>query len=304
MAKARQETERTALATKKLTDQLTLYQQRMLGVGGLKGELDIFADKNKGRYDESALKQIRTDVEGLTASTPDLNNKIKQTGNQLNLLKQESQEAGNVMTRAFENAFKFLRFYLVGGMLVRFIGSFRQAIDILREVDDQLIQLRKVSGLTMETMNDFAFTANEIASAMGATTAQVIEQVTAWSRLGYQLEEASKLAENSILLSVVGNMDVNRATEGLVSTMKAFNLTADDSIEAINMINKLGNEFALSQEDAIGILQRSSAAMREANNSLAETLALGVGAQEIQQDSARVGTALRTVSIKFKILVA
>lgn len=57
------------------------------------------------------------------------------------------------------------------------------------------------------------------------------------------------------------------------------------------------NNFAISQEDITEILRRSSAAMREANNSLAETIALGVGSQEIQQDSARVGTALRTVSI-------
>lgn len=38
--------------------------------------------------------------------------------------------------------------------------------------------------------------------------------------------------------------------------------------------------------------------MREANNSLAQTIALGVGAQEIQQDAARVGTALRTISMR------
>ena len=58
------------------------------------------------------------------------------------------------------------------------------------------------------------------------------------------------------------------------------------------------NEFAISQQDITDVLRRSSAAASEAGNSLEELIAMSVGMQEITQDSARVGTALRTVSIK------
>lgn len=53
----------------------------------------------------------------------------------------------------------------------------------------------------------------------------------------------------------------------------------------------------MSQEDIANVLQRSSAAMRAAGNTLEETIALGVGGQEIVRNAEMVGTAIRTVSI-------
>ena len=102
--------------TAEIQKQIDLYKQRMLGDNGFKGELDIFSEKQKGKYDKVALAKIRADIEALNVSTPDLNNKIKQLGNQFSSLKQQASQSGNVMTRALENAFKFLRFYLVGGI--------------------------------------------------------------------------------------------------------------------------------------------------------------------------------------------
>ena len=46
--------------------------------------------------------------------------------------------------------------------------------------------------------------------------------------------------------------------------------------------------------DISEILTRSSSAMMEANNSLADTIAVGTAATEITRDAASVGTALKT----------
>ena len=60
------------------------------------------------------------------------------------------------------------------------------------------------------------------------------------------------------------------------------------------MINTVGNNFAVSNADISEILTRSSSAMMEANNSLADTIAVGTAATEITRDAASVGTALKT----------
>jgi len=84
--------------------------------------------------------------------------------------------------------------------------------------------------------------------------------------------------------------------------MKAFGIEVDEQGEnirsIIDMVNEVGNRFAISQEDIAEILRRSSAAMREAGNTIEEVIALGTSGQEIVQNSQQIGTALRTISMR------
>ncbi|MFA7689351.1 MAG: phage tail tape measure protein, partial [Bacilli bacterium] len=129
---------------------------------------------------------------------------------------------------------------LIATLIMQPVRMLRQGIDDLRAIDKQLTELRKVTGESLDVMNEYAHIANEVASRMGATTEEVIRQTTAWSRLGYNIQEASKLAEESVLLSTVGNMDIDKATTSLVSILKAFRIEADDARIAIDMINEVG----------------------------------------------------------------
>ena len=56
----------------------------------------------------------------------------------------------------------------------------------------------------------------------------------------------------------------------------------------IDESNRL-NSQAVSNADIIEFLTRSSSAMKEANNTLEETIALGTAATEITRDAASVG---------------
>ena len=54
------------------------------------------------------------------------------------------------------------------------------------------------------------------------------------------------------------------------------------------------NSQSVSNGDIIEFLTRSSSAMKEANNTLEDTIALGTAATEITRDAASVGNALKT----------
>lgn len=60
------------------------------------------------------------------------------------------------------------------------------------------------------------------------------------------------------------------------------------------------NNLALSNNDISEILKRSASAMNAANTSLEKTISLGAAAQAIVQDSAVVGTALKSVSTRIR----
>jgi TP901 family phage tail tape measure protein len=292
----------SAQAQQKLNQQVDLYKQKMLGGNGFRGEMQIFADKNPKFANQT--NELIKQIEAIDAKAPDATQKMKQFSASFASLKAEAGQAGTVMGRALENAMKFMRFYLVGGALVGVFRQVRAAADAIKEIDAGLTQLRKVTAGTMEEMQKFSGVANNIAINMGKTTAEVINAATEFARLGYSIQQASMLAEKSILFSTVGNMSVDQATTTLISTIKAFGVEVDESgknvTDIIDRINKVGNEFAISQADIGEILKRSSSAMRASGNNLSQSISLGVGAQEVVQDASVVGTALKTMSMRIR----
>lgn len=85
-------------------------------------------------------------------------------------------------------------------------------------------------------------------------------------------------------------MTTTQAQESLVSTMKAYGIEAEDALDGIaSKVNIIGNNFAANNSDLAEILQRSVSAMKNAGNTLDETLGLAVGGQEIVQNATKVG---------------
>ena len=68
----------------------------------------------------------------------------------------------------------------------------------------------------------------------------------------------------------------------------------------VDKFNEVANNYASSAGDIGDITMRSAASMAAAGNTLDETIALGVTANEVQQDADTVGTALKTMSMRLR----
>lgn len=60
------------------------------------------------------------------------------------------------------------------------------------------------------------------------------------------------------------------------------------------------NTQAVSNADIVEFLEKSSAAMKEGNNTLSETIALGTAAQEVVRNASNVGQVLKTTSMRIR----
>ena len=109
---------------------------------------------------------------------------------------------------------------------------------------------------------------------------------------------------SSMFKTISPGMDLDSATDGLVSVMKAFKIGTEDVSEVVDgimsKINIVGNTQALNNADIVEFLTKSSSAMAVANNSLEETIALGTAATEITRDASAVGNMLKTVSMRIR----
>lgn len=194
------------------------------------------------------------------------------------------------------------RYVGVSTLIYAAFNAIKNGIQDIIDLDTALVDLQKTTNASDAQLKEFYYTANETAKALGSTTQEVIQAAADWSRLGYSIKDAQTMAEtSSIFASISPGMDITTATDGLVSAMKAFDIEAEDALDGIaSKINAIGNTQAVDNQDIVNVLTRSSAAMKEANNTLEETIALGTAATEITRDAEGVGNALKTISMRIR----
>lgn len=271
------------------------------------------ADLETIRRQWSALfssKDLRNQFNALSASIDQIRTKgdLTRWTSQFNVLKSEIKAAGLNAQTFFDtlktNIGKVGQWLGATTVFFQMFNTLQRGVETVIALDTAMIDLQKVTDNTEKEYRQFYFTANETAKALGATTEEIIAQTAEWARLGYTMEEAAKLAENSAIFSAISeDLDLEAATDGLVSILKAYEDTIDinDALDGvISKVNEVGNRYAVNNSDVVEALRRSSASMAVANNTFEETVALATAAIEITRDASSVGNALKTISMRIR----
>lgn len=109
-------------------------------------------------------------------------------------------------------------------------------------IDTAMTELKKVTDETNTTYERFLDNAGERAKKLGATITDTVTATADFSRLGYNLQDASKLADTAIVYKNVGDgiSDISTASESIISTIKAFNIQASDAMSVVDKFNETG----------------------------------------------------------------
>lgn len=175
----------------------------------------------------------------------------------------------------------------------------RQVYDNVVEVNSAMTELKKVRNETDTAYLKFTQRAAQQSRELGANISDYVQTTADWARLGYNLPSSEELARVSSLFANVGDGidSATQASEYLISTLKGFNLVADDAERVVDIINQVANTEPVSAQDISEILQRSAAALSASNTSFEKTVALGTAMNSVLQNSATTGTALKTLSM-------
>ena len=283
-------------------------------------ELGIESGKN---VDEKQLKSIYLRAQKLEDSIPNLN-KYPDIANELARIKQASLDGSEGVTKLDADLTKLevtaektgATTESLGGKLSRlFKEHFQTAIAMagvamvkqgLREVynnvlelDTAVTELKKVSKMTGDEMNEYLDRTATNARELGANISDLVSSTADWKRLGYTDKDSEELARVSALMANVGDQIDNATTASsyLISTMQGFGLVADDAEHLLDCMNQIANTEPVSMNDLGIIMQKSSAAMSAAGNTYQETLSLAAAVNGVLQDSEASGTYLKTLSM-------
>lgn len=194
---------------------------------------------------------------------------------------------------------KFTSWLTVSQVIMYSINSIKKMVSASIELDTAMTELKKVTDETDATYNKFLENASSRAEKLGASLSDVVTASADFARLGYDIDDASELADVATIYKNVGDgiEDISEASESIIATMQAFGIGASDAMSIVDKFNEVGNNYAISSEGVGEALLRSAAAMEAANNTLDETIALATAANTIVQDPEKVGTVLKTVSM-------
>lgn len=123
------------------------------------------------------------------------------------------------------------------------VNAVKKSISTITELDTALVDLKKTTVMNENQLENFYYDSNNVAKQMGVTTKEIIDQASAWSRLGYSTAEAATTMAklSSQFASISPGMSVDESQSGLVSIMKAWSINPDQvKSEIMDPINKLG----------------------------------------------------------------
>lgn len=268
------------------------------------------ARSGRGAADYAALSSYQYELESLIAQLNTGKMTLDEFNARFTLIK-ASADNSRLSIRAFGEdtkslgdrlkglAEKFGAWLSVSQLIMMAIRSVKQMVSAVRDVDKAMTELKKVTDETSTAYNRFLDNATSRAKRIGASLADVVNASADFARLGYNLQDASNMADAALIYKNIGDgiEDVTTASESIISTMQAFGIEASDVMSIVDKFNEVGNNFAISSAGIGEAMQRSAAAMASANNTIEETIALITAANTIVQNPDSVGTTLKTVSM-------
>lgn len=170
----------------------------------------------------------------------------------------------------------------------------------VKDLDAAMTQLQIVTGASDAQMEKFLTSSTQLARELGQSISDVMKSIETFSRLGYNLTDASELARYATVLSNVAAVDVGSATTGLTSIIKAFGMQVSDSEHVADVLVNVGQKYAISAEELMAAFERGGSALASTNTSFDKAAAIFAAANASMQNAEKVGTAIQTVSARIR----
>lgn len=172
----------------------------------------------------------------------------------------------------------------------------RQIVASVMDVDAALTTLQMATGVSNTQAQELMSTYSEMGSTLKATATDVAASATEWLKQGKTIAESQKLAEDSIILSKIGDLSSEDATKTITAAMKSYNL---DEAEVMNFVDQISAIDMASATDVGGLATAFNEVAANARQAGVETQELlsyaAVIGETTQEGMASVGTSLNAI---------
>ena len=197
---------------------------------------------------------------------------------------------------------KVAKWAVVTAVVYTPIRKLKEAAQELKAVDTEMVTIQKVTGQTIEQLENLADAAYETAASYGATASTYVGSVAEFAKAGYGTL-ADELGELALKTQTAGDVEKETANQFLLSVDAAYKYRGN--IEALNAVldgaNQIGNEYATSVQkvaDGLGIVAPVAASAKISIGEL--TAAIGTITAVTQRSGSEAARALRALILNIQ----
>lgn len=172
----------------------------------------------------------------------------------------------------------------------------------LMDIREQATRLNKVYGdlnmtqeqITKETRQ--IATANRLLSDLyGVQQAEVVGIAADWAAAGSQGGALIKRTEQTLQTMILGEMDAVTATRALITVTQAYQLSVEDMGKALNVLNVVENETAVTLPDLIESIQDAGGVARQSGVDLRHLAAMTAALVPAAGTASEAGNSLKSI---------
>lgn len=174
--------------------------------------------------------------------------------------------------------------------------ALRYTIDTLKEVEFSVMEITRV--LNDSTLDTQKFTTElfDLATEYGRSFSDATEVTLRFAQAGYNASDSMEMAKTTMLALNTAELNVEESTNSLIGILKQWNLETEDFALVVDKINYAADNYAVTSQDLVDGLLRSSSAARLAKLSFDETIGALIAMRETSGRTGKeVGTALNSL---------
>lgn len=196
--------------------------------------------------------------------------------------------------RAFKQIGQFAMTYGLIQNTVMQIPS--QMISAVKDYDSAMTNMQMATGISNNQAQELMNTYSDIGKQLKVTGVDVATSATEWMKQGKTIEESNKLAQDSIVLSKIGDLSSDDATRTITAAMKSYDLNESQVMDFVDQISAID---MASGTDVGGLANAFNEVAANANQAGISTKQLlsyaAVIGETTQEGMSSVGTSLNAI---------
>ena len=249
-------------------------------------------------------------VKGLNGQLIQTNKNIKKlNGRTLNSVASASEKSAKGMksfgSETLSVTKKVIQFGAVTAIIRGVTSGLGDMVKNVYELDGALTEFKKVSDLSGKGLEQYTDQAYKVGKTVARTGTEMIQAATEFKKSGFSEKDSLELGRVASMYQNVADVELSagEAANFIVSQMKAFNMTAQDSEHIIDAVNQVSNNFAVSSADIATNIGKASAAMATGNVTYEQSVGLMTAMTEITRNGAKSARGLVSIQSRYNQIV-
>lgn len=250
---------------------------------------------------EKDLKKIEKRIKN-TKVNINTNNGVKNLNNLSSSGKQADSTLKQLANSVGTIPLKFAEWYIIGGIVTSFIGSIKDSVSWVYELDKAITTMNITMDGTKSKFNELTGATTQYAKELGTSSNQAIEAVKLYTNMSESIDSILTKSKASIVLSNLGGdlVSINESSDALQSLQNQFQRTDDDAMKLASSISyvsaNLKMDFSKGIMEISRGIQNSGSLFKELGLSAEQTVAImGKIIEQTRRNGSSIGAGLRTI---------